>query len=394
MNKIKSYAFVQLLLLAGFSMQGLAQVCSVDLWGANLCYYFNSGTSRQALNGSASDLRQQEVASSTTGTSQGITYNYTWLKGFHVDAAPGFVMKCNEAHRMGKGFYFNGNNSLSGSTTGSFIGNQMDDNYHQLQIDAPSGTIGVQGSSTVSNGNVWTWNTSNNSSYAHDETWFSNGANGNSTTGGNSQFFTIPNSSSSYRPTPVNNIATYSNGVINPLKTMTPFQISPSATNYDCSNSGDLNFTPIHRGNIDNVINSAYFNVGNFSMYNEANWNEQRTLYNFLHDVSNAPSQLTLPSFLSTTQSQQLQSLHTLKKNYVTALLNYQDIQSWYNNAAQTNMGKFKQVEEYIKSGNYQSAQTLNNSINTTLLPEQNQQQYNTIVINHYLRMINNPNNH
>ena len=44
-------------------------------------------------------------------------------------------------------------------------------------------------------------------------------------------------------------------------------------------------------------------------------------------------------------------------------------------------------VQQFISAGDFSSAQTLNNSISTTLLPEINQKQYNNIVINHYLRM-------
>jgi hypothetical protein len=55
-------------------------------------------------------------------------------------------------------------------------------------------------------------------------------------------------------------------------------------------------------------------------------------------------------------------------------------------------MGKFHQVQELIYGGNYQAAQSINNSINTTLLPEQNQKSLNNILIQHYLRMLSIPN--
>ena len=41
--------------------------------------------------------------------------------------------------------------------------------------------------------------------------------------------------------------------------------------------------------------------------------------------------------------------------------------------------------------GNYSAAQSFNNSINTTLLPEINQKNYNNIIIQRYTRMLSMP---
>ncbi len=82
------------------------------------------------------------------------------------------------------------------------------------------------------------------------------------------------------------------------------------------------------------------------------------------------------------------------QKRYVEDALNQSEIANWYNTAAQSNIGKFSQVQELINAGNYQSAYNLNQTINATLLPEINQKNYNSIFLNHYLRMQKMPAHH
>ena len=54
-------------------------------------------------------------------------------------------------------------------------------------------------------------------------------------------------------------------------------------------------------------------------------------------------------------------------------------------------MGKFQQVQELMNQGSWSAAQSLNNSINATLLPEINQKNLNNIIIQRYLRMLSMP---
>jgi formaldehyde-activating enzyme involved in methanogenesis len=49
-------------------------------------------------------------------------------------------------------------------------------------------------------------------------------------------------------------------------------------------------------------------------------------------------------------------------------------------------------MAKLLNSGNYATAKALNDAIVTTLLPENNQKDYNSIIINHYTRMQSTPN--
>jgi hypothetical protein len=118
------------------------------------------------VNAPSSTIHANTVIPATLQPKQ--CFNQAWLKGFHIESSPAFNMGCNESHRLGKGFVFNGLSGLPASNTGSFTGNQLDENFEQLQVNYPNGTIGQQGNNstvngnvTTVNGNVWTWNTGN-----------------------------------------------------------------------------------------------------------------------------------------------------------------------------------------------------------------------------------------
>ncbi len=77
------------------------------------------------------------------------------------------------------------------------------------------------------------------------------------------------------------------------------------------------------------------------------------------------------------------------QRNYVQDALTQSTISAWYSNAANSNIGKFYQVQQLMDNGSYEAAQTLNQSINATLQPEINQQQYNAIILNRFIRTLN-----
>ena len=305
-------------------------------------------------------------------------------------------IKCNEAHRLGKGFVFNGKNDLNAPNTGDFIGNQMDDNFIQLDISQPNGTIGQQGDNTPGNetvnGNVWTHNSSPN--HSPNETVFSNGA-----IGGNSNnnysgtaFYTLPNTAgSSYKTTPTNNTATDVSGNIYLFNALQPIPVPFPINNLSCGNSANLKALPIHKNEIDKTLAGFYFNEQMCTWFNAANWNDKQQLYDRLYSITNSPATLDL-SNMDAADAAKMSYLYNLNKQWAAAALSYPDIINWYNEATNGNIGKFNQVQQLMNSGNYTDAKTLNNSITATLQPEVNQQQYNSIVINHYLRMQSIPN--
>ena len=320
------------------------------------------------------------------------TYNYTWLKGYHVEATPGFTMHCNEAHRMGKGFQFNGNAS---GTTNDFSGNELDLNYEQFMLNSV-GIIGPQGTATGNlNWNKFVYNNPNPSyplaTQPHHDTYATNGSNGNQ-----SAIYYPTSTTQPYKPGWINATA---NPPMNDYdqspgsSPMTPSQnLSPTNAD-DCSaNASDAFVHPnVNNDEINNILEGIDVNHSGFSMPTEATWNGQRSWFEFLYRIYQTRNTTPNTNGMSSQQAAEQIAIHQRQLNYYNAVIQNSTVSNWYNAMLNGNMGKFQQVQELINQGLWSNAQSLNNSINTTLLPEINQKNYNNIIIQRYTRMLSMP---
>jgi hypothetical protein len=140
-----------------------------------------------------------------------------------------------------------------------------------------------------------------------------------------------------------------------------------------------------------NILEGIGVNQSGFSMPTEATYNGQRSWFEFSYRIYQTRNTNPNTNGLNAQQAAEQIAIHQRQVNYFNSVMQNSTVSNWYNTMLNGNMGKFQQVQELINQGSWSAAQSLNNSINATLLPEVNQKNYNNIIIQRYTRMLSMP---
>jgi OOP family OmpA-OmpF porin len=274
--------------------------------------------------------------------------------GIYLSSSTNMLVKCNEIDDAGRGMIFEQTCTspltLSSSPTVGITQNSI----HKAQdgfVLKTNGVIGTQGNGTYPSNNKWDATTN----YFRSQT-YTEGTVGANT---NSKLF--------------NNITQ-----------------APLPTDNETSSPG--NEYILNSGlNTSNGTTSACGYVPAFApgdggtSFSSSGISSNNTLSNDLMAIVNDNS--VLPAYD--------QESHYMRKTYVFEALkkdpalktNNSVLTNFYTTNNNSNIGKFSKVDERMSAGNYNQANTLNNSINPNFLLEQNQKSVNALILK---KMLNN----
>jgi hypothetical protein len=274
--------------------------------------------------------------------------------GIYLSSSTNMLVKCNEIDDAGRGMIFEQTCTspltLSSSPTVGITQNSI----HKAQdgfVLKTSGIIGTQGNATYPSNNKW----DAPANYFRSQTYMDAtvGANVNSKLFNNITQSPLPTINQSI---PINNQYILSTGL-----------------NTSIGTTSSCGYVP------------AFAPGGGGTSLSSSGISSNNTLSNDLMAIVNDNS--VLPAYD--------QESHYMRKTYVFETLkkdpalktNNSVLTNFYTTNNNSNIGKFSKVEERMSAGNYNQANTLNNSINPNFLLEQNQKSVNTLILK---KMLNN----
>jgi hypothetical protein len=266
--------------------------------------------------------------------------------GIYLQNSSNMIVKCNTIEKAARSMVFEG--TCTSSTTAGFgiTRNTMIKAQDGFVLKG-SGIIGQQGNSnTIKSDNVWDLTAGNY--FTTSQTNVELGSDANL-----SKLY-VTNLTSGLVTRPVLNSGGgsqyfWSTSLLSSTGTAAVCGFVPAALM--AGGNENLSMSSSSSSNYSNELKAIEQDNTQFPVYNdESHWQRDKFVYDELVRNSNLTTNAALNNF--------------------------------YNNTTSAAIGKFNSVEKKMASGNYIVANTINNSINPSNLPEQNQKTMNTLILN------------
>jgi hypothetical protein len=267
--------------------------------------------------------------------------------GIYLQNSSNMIVKCNTIEKAARSMVFDG--TCTSSTTAGFgiTRNTMIKAQDGFVLKG-SGIIGQQGdANTIKSDNVWDLTAGNY--FTTSQTNVELGS-----TAITSKLYVTSTTTTGLATMPTTNIGAgiqYLSGtsLLNSTGTAAVCGFVPAALM--AGGNENLSMSSSSSSNYSNELKAIEQDNTQFPVYNdESHWQRDKFVYDELVRNSNLTTNAALNNF--------------------------------YNNTTSAAIGKFNAVEKKMASGNYIVANTINNSINPSNLPEQNQKTMNTLILN------------